>query len=233
MMRKDDVIKAISKTDPNVLSSYEELASVFTGRYEMAESKKLGMCILALADTHGTVMIEDYICNLLETYPHFDIVALLGDHSKYELDVLLRYIPCDNIIGVLGNHDAADLYSGFGIRDIHGEVVEINGINLAGIGGSHRYKRGDWPLLTQDESLELCLKMLKNFQTADILITHDKAFERAEYDIAHTGLIGITGYVFMAAPVLHLHGHMHEKYERRYANGTNEICIYESQYLEI
>ena len=44
---------------------------------------------------------------------------------------------------------------------------------------------------------------------------------------------GITKYIFEYSPVMHIHGHLHQSYEKTYENGTLEKCVYLFEYFEI
>lgn len=201
----------------------------------MKEKKSLGLKIIAFADTHGYFAKRERFSEFIYQHPQYDLCLLLGDHSPEDVDMILQYVPDYKILGVLGNHDSVDLYKNFRLEhiDLHGKCVEVKGIKIAGIEGSHRYKRGEWPMLTQEESLELVNEMLENYEKADILISHDKPFEKEEYDIAHTGLKGITRYIKEASPAYHLHGHYHTSFTREIENNTISKCIHLAEYLEI
>ena len=44
---------------------------------------------------------------------------------------------------VLGNHDSWEKYKEYDIENINGKVININGIRIAGISGSFKYKNSD------------------------------------------------------------------------------------------
>lgn len=198
------------------------------------QQRTLGINILAFADTHYDFTNRETIERLYQEYGEPDIVMLLGDHHPYFIDLLLQYYPENIILGVLGNHDLKSLYRKFGLKELHGNVASINGITIAGISGSHKYKcNSNYLLLSQDESLEICEMLLKQAY-ADILISHDKAFFEETYDVAHCGMAGITKYIFSEkAPIVHIHGHLHRSYKKYYLNGTKEISVYGVEYLKI
>ena len=198
------------------------------------QQRMLGINILAFADTHYEFTKRGIIESLYQEYGEPDIVMLLGDHHPNFIDLLLQYYPENIIVGVLGNHDLKSLYRDFGLKELHGNVVNINGITIAGISGSHKYKCSDnYLLLSQDESLKICEVLLKQAH-ADILISHDKAFLKEDYDVAHCGIVGITKYIFSEkAPIVHIHGHLHRSYKQNYSNGTKEISVFGVEYLKI
>jgi len=171
--------------------------------------------IFAVADTHRRLKRE--LERLVEKRKEeCDVVVTLGD------------IPCEGLwcispdFGVLGNHDNFGL---LGDWDIHGKLVEKNGVSFAGFQGSSRYKDGPFPLYTQEESLKL------DIPKADVLISHDRIYKPI-MDKAHTGLMGITQYLDMYKPFLHLHGHHHKQEVYKY-NETIVVSVYECAIITV
>ena len=154
---------------------------------------------------------------------------MLGDHTSDDIEKILRYVPKDKIVGVLGNHDSFDLYAKYGIKDINGKVIDVNGIRIAGIQGSFRYKDEEAPLFTQKESIDFVMDMPE----ADILISHEMAFNKDYTNIAHAGLAGILYYIYKSRIAVHIFGHYHMNKEKMLENGTKEICSYMYKILEI
>ena len=122
-------------------------------------------------------------------------------------DYFLGEIPMGDKSGVLGNHDDQGALERCGIYNLDRKVTVINGVSIAGIGGSHRYKNGDYPMLTQKESIDIA----EHCPKADILISHDAAFHvMKRLDKAHCGLKGISEYISRNKPKLNICGHYHE-----------------------
>ena len=189
------------------------------------EIKKYNLKILFITDTHGMLSYEkdtlDYMMNLKD----YDCCILLGDHSPIK-----NIIPNEKLYGVLGNHDSWSLYQDNGINDINGKVTSINGIKIAGLCGSYKYKNSDeYAMYTHEESIELANKM----ESADILVSHDKPFTKSDYGESHDGLKGVTEYIYKNHIPLHVHGHLHEESEEILKNGTKSICLYGVKLLEI
>lgn len=117
----------------------------------------------------------------------------------------------------MGNHDY-DYLSDYDIQNINGKVIQINGINLLGMQGNFKYKQVDFPSFTQDESIHF----FEYKPSVDILLTHDKRFDpdKVNRDPAHQGLIGITNYIYKNKIPIHIHGHIHEDFEKMMLNGT-------------
>jgi len=223
----------------NNLKKYEIMAKEFMLDAPRVQQRKLGVNILTFADTHYDFTKRDVIERIYDKYHDADIVALLGDHNPYFTDLVLQYFPAETIVPVLGNHDVKSAYRDFGLKELHGDIVKIKGITLGGISGSHKYKHSNrYPLITQEESLEICNELLKK-PPVDLILTHDIAFFEDIYDIAHCGLIGITKYVLSNVKngnngtIAHLHGHIHKPYSRYYSNGTKEISVYGVEFISL
>lgn len=231
-MYRSFVKKLPQKADEN-LKIYESFVDSFDWKRQNTRKAPLGLETIIFADTHGYFAVRSRFEDFIYEHPKYDVCLLLGDVAYEDIDMILQYVPDYKILSVLGNHDSTNLLKQFNLIDLDGRILEYKGLKFAGLGGSHRYKCGNWPMLTQSESLEQCLDMIESYEPADILITHDKAFIKAEYDVAHTGLVGITTYVDAANPIYHLHGHQHINSTNCYKNGTIEKCVYGGKYMII
>ncbi|MDE7400190.1 MAG: metallophosphoesterase family protein [Oscillospiraceae bacterium] len=177
------------------------------------------MIILAIADLHDWSVDELELIRELE----YDCCCLLGDIPDAALKIIKRLVQ-KPLFGVLGNHDEPSTLSRCGIQNLDGKSVTVNGVTIAGFGGSHRYKNGDYPMLTQRESIiaaKLCPK-------ADILISHDTVYHAMErLDNAHCGLKGISKYIVKNKPGLNICGHYHiSDSKRRLYKGCDILCVY-------
>ena len=181
---------------------------------------------LVIADTHGHLSIDENL-NLLKE--PVDVCLLLGDVSYQELQYIKDTVKAP-IYGVLGNHNEFGDYEKCGIENIHGRVIEINGVRIAGIQGSIRYKKSDLPLYTDEESIEIADSM----EPADILISHDSPkYLYGTHNFAHSGLPGITHYCEKHSVPLNIHGHHHKSKEHILDNGTKSICVCGVKLIEI
>lgn len=193
------------------------------------ELKKYNLKILFIADTHDCLRNDMESIELLKN-SHYDYCILLGDHSTNDIDIILENVPLEKIYGVLGNHDGWEKYSAYGIKDINGKVINVNGVKIAGLSGSYNYKNSkDYALYSHEESLEIANKM----ETADIFISHDKPFIDDNHNPAHDGLKGVTEYIYRNHIPLHIHGHIHIPNEEILKNGTKSICLYNINLLEL
>ena len=184
--------------------------------------------ILIIADTHGTLH-EDEFADFLQKNPNYDICIMLGDHLPRDIDIILKYVEKRKIYGILGNHDY-DYLSDYGITNIHGRIMNIHGIKILGMEGSFKYKPSSFPSFTHEESIEF----LEMFPKVDLLVSHDQRFhpERIN-DPAHQGLKGITKYLYQNKVPIHIHGHIHENYEKTMFNHTKEISVFGYRIVQI
>lgn len=209
---------------------YEELVRHYESNATKVVNKKLGVKLIVISDTHGDLAFDSRFAKFMDTVQEYDLVVILGDIYVYELNKIVDIIPSEKIIALRGNHDSFDIYEKFGIRNINGQKFTYNGIDFVGIEGSFKYKKEEFPSYTHYESLQLATMMP---QKADVLLTHDCMFTESKYDIAHSGLAGITYYIFNNTVQWHIHGHIHKSYQSNYSNGCVEKSVYGCEYIEI
>lgn len=183
--------------------------------------------LLVIADTHGTLN-EEYFSSYINN-TKYDICILVGDHTGRDIEILLRYVDKNKLYGIKGNHDSEYL-TNYDIQDINGKIIEINGIKILGMEGSFKYKPVNFPSFTQEESIAF----FDNKEKVDILVSHDKKFDCTKLkDPAHQGLIGITDYLFKNNIPIHIHGHIHEPYQKEMINGTTEYSVFGYELIEL
>ena len=199
-------------------------------KYGKVEHQNKHIKILCIADTHGYLKY-DKMREKIEKHKddNYDICCLLGDISYDDIEIILKYIPKEKIIAVLGNHDDFNILKHFELKDINGKVVEINGIKIAGIHGAYRYKTKDFPSFTQVESVGFAEKIEK----ADILISHSGPYYKNNANIIHNGLLGISYYLFKNKVPYNIHGHLHVSETKTLINGTKDICVFEVELIEL
>lgn len=176
--------------------------------------------ILVIADCHHLKEEEiEKVKNL-----QYDVCLLLGDISGNYLDMILKYVSIEKIYGILGNHDEYGLLESRNMSNIHSKVINVNGVRILGFEGSNRYKVGNVPMYSQEESI----KRLKKCEMADILVSHDSPYQlySKANDKAHCGLKGITKYLKKNKVYLNIHGHHHINTKSTLSNGTNVIGVY-------
>ena len=222
-------IRKLKPYPPDELCAFEPLVAELAEKHTPVTKKKLGMKVLAISDSHGYFAFDNRMEKLMSQHYDFDVCMLLGDIEICEMEKLMDFVRPEEMVAVRGNHDRHDIYKRFGVTDVNGNVHTIQGVRFAGMEGSFRYKNGDFPSFTQYESLALAKRM----PLCDVFMSHDAMFTRANYNIAHTGLAGITYYIYEKKPCWHIHGHMHRSCHGTYANGTKEISVYPFACFEI
>lgn len=176
--------------------------------------------ILVIADCHHLKEEEiEKVKNL-----QYDVCLLLGDISGNYLDMILKNVPIEKIYGILGNHDEYGLLESRNISNIHSKVINVNGVRILGFEGSSRYKIGNVPMYSQEESI----RILRKCDIADILVSHDSPYQlySKSNDKAHCGLKGITKYLKKNKVYLNIHGHHHINTILKLNNDTNVIGVY-------
>lgn len=216
--------------DKNSKSHTQDFEEELLNKYGNCNSNsKYNLKILFITDTHNCLPYDEETLELIKNAKDYDACILLGDHSSNDIEEIIKVIPKEKIYGVLGNHDGWERYKEYSINDINGKVIEINGIKIAGISGSYKYKDSEnYALYTHEESIEIADKMEK----ADIFVSHDKPFTKKEFGDAHDGLKGITEYIYKNNISLHIHGHLHEENEIILKNGTKSICLYKAKIID-
>lgn len=172
---------------------------------------------LVLCDLH---FLEEGQLDLISSLD-YSCCLLLGD---IPLETLFRIkeLVAKPIYAVGGNHDTREMYINANIPYIHGGLVEVNGLSIVGLEGSHRYKKSEELLmLTQEESINTANEL----PPADILISHDSSFGRYGEEPNKCGLKGIRNYIKKHKPKLHLHGHYHI-YDKYAVGKTRCIACY-------
>lgn len=193
------------------------------------DNKKLNTVrLIIVTDTHNA-LDEEELRKVITAHPNFDLCILLGDHNANDIEKIIKYIPREKILALLGNHDY-DYISEYGLTNFSGKRVEVNGTTMMGIHGSFRYKPDNFPSFSQEESVSF----LKDKEKVDILFSHDGPFrDDMINNPSHQGLFGITYYLFKNKVKYNIHGHLHFKNERELLNGTKEICLFGIEYMEI
>ena len=175
------------------------------------------MKILAVSD-----MVVDRLYSATVAEKFHDVKLILGcGDLPYEyleflvsaLNVPLLYVP--------GNHDPAydqKVPSTFaqGCDYMDRKITRVNGLNIAGIGGSMRYRPCCANQYTQSQMYfrmaaflpELIWKLSKKGDGLDIVIAHSPP--RAIHDdddVAHTGFSAFRNFIRFFKPRYFLHGH--------------------------
>jgi uncharacterized protein len=180
------------------------------------------MRIMAVSDR---IVDRLYCSNLRQKHPDIDLLIGCGDLPLYYLEFLVSALDAP-LLFVRGNHDLAPQYtldgrvlSGVqGGTDIHGRIVEVEGLLVGGLEGSMRY-RPDAPFMYTEAEMRLevvrllpalLFNRLLHGRALDILVTHSPPFRiHDNQDLAHTGFKVFRSVIRLFGPRYLLHGHIH------------------------
>ncbi len=178
------------------------------------------MKILALSDQ---VVEQLYSPGIKERVGDVALVVGCGDLPTFYLEFVVSMLNVP-LIHIPGNHDPAaprsdvDLVRTGCANNIDGLVVEEQGLLIAGLGGSIRYRpdgvnqytQGEmaWRILTMTP--RLCWNRARHGRYLDILVTHapPRGIHDAE-DPAHVGFAPFNRFIARFRPRYLLHGHSH------------------------
>lgn len=180
------------------------------------------MKILAVSDR---VLDHIYSSSVHEHYPDVDLLIGCGDLPFYYLEFLVSALNAP-LVYVRGNHDAGPQYTVDGRTltsvqggiDLHGRLVNVDGITMAGLEGSMRY-RPKAPLMYNEfemrwEALRmlplLLWRRLRDGRAVDFFITHAPPYDVHDRpDLAHRGFRVFRTIIRYLKPRYFLHGHIH------------------------
>ncbi len=180
------------------------------------------MKILAVSDR---VMDQLYCVDVRQKHPDIDLIIGCGDLPFYYLEFLISALD-KRLVYVRGNHDKGPQYTVdgrvlekvMGGSDIHGRCVEREGLLIAGLEGSMRYRPNAPFMYTETEMKRqvagLLPKLLRNKvrhgRYLDILVAHSPPFGiHDKPDIPHTGFRIFLNFMQWFQPKYLLHGHIH------------------------
>ncbi len=199
--------------------------------------KKYGDCrtlsnhikLLIITDTHGLLPYKEEYQERLKMVNDYDLCCALGDISYKDYEIILKYVPKERIVALLGNHDEFDILKKLELHDLNGKVITVNGIRIGGIQGSYKYKTNNFPAFTHEESI----KFLNEMEEVDILLSHSGPFLDFNNDPVHNGLKGITEYLYKNHVPYNIHGHNHKNEDMFLKNGTKVMERFMIETIEI
>lgn len=180
------------------------------------------MKILAVSDR---VMEHLYCSDVRTKYPNVDLIIGCGDLPFYYLEFLVSALD-RRLVYVRGNHDKGPQYTMEGRvvqqvqggDDIHGRSVKRDGLLLAGLEGSMRYRPHAPFMYTESEMryqiAQLLPVLLRNKlrygRFLDILVAHSPPYNIHDRpDLPHTGFKIMRNLLQWVKPRYMLHGHIH------------------------
>ena len=200
--------------------------------------KKFGDCrkiqnninLLIITDTHGLLVHSTSLIDKIRNARNYDLCCVLGDVTYSDYDIILQYIPKEKLVGILGNHDEFEILRHYGINDLNGKIVTINGIRIGGIQGCYKYKQESFPSFTHEESVDF----LNKIESVDILLSHTGPLTvESSNDVVHSGLQGITEYLYKNKVPYNIHGHDHSSCNMALKNGTQVLGTYLIEQIDV
>lgn len=159
--------------------------------------------ILAIGDVHSP---GDFVLPL-QPREELDLIVTLGDIPPSVMEQILwwgRGIP---VVGVPGNHDKVDIP---GIVNVHGRVVEVADLRIAGFGGARQYRAGPNQFMDWQVARRLYL-----LGPSDVFLSHAPPLcTSAGEGWVHRGFAAFDRYIERRRPSLWLHGHLAHGYTR-------------------
>lgn len=177
--------------------------------------------VLAISDK---VVESIYSPQIQEKYCDVDLVVSCGDlpYDYLEYIVTMLGVP---LVYVHGNHDRT-LHSASGQAldeprgaiSLEGRVIELDGVLIAGLGGSIRYRPRGRHQYTEGEMRWRIIRMLPRLflnrlrygRYLDVLVAHSPPFGIHDGDdVAHRGFKTFLTFMRYFKPAYLLHGHKH------------------------
>jgi Icc-related predicted phosphoesterase len=169
------------------------------------------MKILALSDQVTEVI---YSGNIVQNFSNVDLIVGCGDlpADYLEFTVSMLNVP---LIYVPGNHDADDFHVSGG-QSVDGKIVNINGLQVMGLGGSRRYKPKGRHQYSETEMrirvwrliIPAYLRRFIGRKGIDLFVSHAPAYGIHDArDLVHMGFTSFHSLLSHAKPRMMLHGH--------------------------
>ena len=187
----------------------------------MTYPRSSAMKILAISDAVSPFI---YTTNFPNNLPPFDLLLSAGDMPGHVLEFLATKLKQQPVY-VLGNHGNGYLYDPEtdqqqlpgGCLNAHGRVLELNGVLIAGIEGSARYRPGpqqytefQMAMMVRKLTPQLLWNRWRKGRAVDILLTHAAPKGPHEgKDYPHRGVPAFNHFLEKWQPKLHVHGHVH------------------------
>lgn len=195
------------------------------------------MKILLIADKEHKALYDFFD---RERWGDIDLILSAGDLKPAYLRFLVTMIN-KPLFYVRGNHDQNYTKDPpHGCVDIHGKIVEFQGLRILGLEGSSWYN-GKGVQYTERQMWRKVIKLwprLKFGNGIDIILTHNPAFGLNDgKGHAHRGFKSFRYLIDTFSPRYFIHGHQHLSYAMRNRiiqyKDTQIINAYEYYMLEI
>ena len=202
------------------------------------------MRILAISDNESTYLWDYFEKSKLEG---IDLIISCGDLAPEYLSFLATFTSAP-VLYVHGNHDEKyEQKPPEGCICIDDTIYVHQGIRILGLGGSMRYRPGEYQYTQWQMKCRVARvlpKILKN-RGFDILVAHAPAYGLNDgKDLPHQGFSAFRILMEKYRPRFFLHGHVHMNYGRRHRRydryedthiiNAYERCVfdYEDEHIE-
>ena len=170
------------------------------------------MKILAVSDIESPRLYDYYRPGMLKKY---DCIIACGDLRPEYLEFLVT-MSGRPLFYVHGNHDEKYLREPEGCTCIDGRLIVYNGVRILGLGGSYRYRRGEY-MYTEAQMKRRIFRLLPSLfvhKGFDILAAHAPARHLNDFDtLSHRGFDCFNKLIGKYRPALFIHGHIHRNYQ--------------------
>ncbi|MCI8321804.1 MAG: metallophosphoesterase [Dorea sp.] len=174
------------------------------------------MKILAIADEESAYLWDHFEKEKLEG---IDVIISCGDLDPRYLSFLATFTSAP-VLYVHGNHDEKyDTIPPEGCICIDDTIYVHEGVRILGLGGSMRYRSGEYQYTEWDMRRRVGRLTLKLFRHRgfDILVTHAPAYQLNDArDLPHQGFKIFISLIERYRPRFFLHGHVHMSYGRKH-----------------
>jgi uncharacterized protein len=206
------------------------------------------MKILALSDV---VVDMIYSRTIRVRFKDIEMAIGCGDLPYYYLEYIVSALDIP-VFFVRGNHSEVIEYvqaeprkRPHGAIDLHRKVVYHDGLILAGIEGSLRYKHGPFQYTQEGMWVQvislipaLIRHRLQYGRFLDIFVTHASPWAiHDQTDLAHQGIKAFRWFLHVFQPRYHFHGHVHVYHpntiRETFFENTHVINSYGYKELEI
>lgn len=180
------------------------------------------MHVLAVSDR---LVDHLYASDIATRYPDIALIIGCGDLPFYYLEFLLSALNTP-LVYVRGNHDEGPQFTADGRvlthveggEEIHRRVTLVNGLLIAGLEGSMRYRPNARLMYTETEMRwnvarllpSLLWSRIRHGRDLDILVAHSPPYGIHDgADLAHRGFKIFRQFMQRFRPRYLLHGHVH------------------------
>jgi len=171
--------------------------------------KKSSVKILAVTDEISKALYDYFEP---ERWRDIDLVLSAGDLPPEYLDFLATTLGAP-VVYVRGNHDGdfeRQRYAG--LENVHGRIVRVKGLTIAGFEGSRRYNDGPVQYSERQMRAIFAQVLLKTVRrgTPDLVLTHaPPAGVHDGGDLCHHGFETFNAAIRAWSPAYFVHGHVH------------------------